>query len=84
MHHKPAVLSRHDGFGTVARCAHGCIHVQLGHTVLVLDESQYFRFVTMLSESAAAYELHNEARRGEMSGEFPTSEEAPGPDDLEA
>lgn len=53
---EPSVLARYDGFGSVARCAHGCVHVQLGGTTLTLTEFQYQRLVAMLVDSAAAFE----------------------------
>jgi len=44
---KPVVLARYDCFGSVTRCLHGCIHVQLGVTSLTLTEEQYLRFAAI-------------------------------------
>ena len=52
-----ALLAREDGFGSVTRCGHGLVHVQLGVTTLTLTDEQYQRFVAMLADSAARYEL---------------------------
>ena len=56
MHAEPSVLARYEGFGSVARCRRGCVHVQLGGTTLTLTEFQYQRLVAMLVDSAAAFE----------------------------
>lgn len=53
---EPALLARFEGFGSVTRCAHDCVHVQLGYTTLTLTQEQYLRFVALLSESAASFE----------------------------
>ena len=52
-----ALLAREEGFGSVTRCGHGLVHVQLGVTTLTLTDEQYQRFVAMLADSAANYEL---------------------------
>lgn len=57
MQHKPVVLARYDRFGSVTRCLHGCIHVQLGVTSLTLTEEQYLRFAAMINDSAANFEF---------------------------
>lgn len=62
MQGKPVVLSHYDGFGSVTRCLHGCIHVQLGGTSLTLTEEQYLRFAAMLNDSAANFELFRHAQ----------------------
>ena len=63
---EPAVLARYEEFGSVTCCAHGCVHVQLGHTVMVLTEEQYLRFVAMLADSAASFEfLRDDSRLGD-------------------
>ena len=54
---EPALLARYDGFGSVARCGHGFVHVQLGLTTLTLSEAQYQRFVALLADSAANFEM---------------------------
>jgi len=64
MLHKAAILARYEEFGSVTRCAHGCVHVQLGHTVMVLTEEQYLRFVAMVTDSAANYEQLAHGSRG--------------------
>lgn len=53
-------LSRYENFGSVTRCPHGCVHVQIGHTVIVLTEEQYLRFTAMLTDSASNFELAQE------------------------
>lgn len=62
MHCEPALLARYDGFGSVARCEHGHVHVQLGLTTLTFSEAQYQRFVALLSDSAANFELERYSR----------------------
>lgn len=57
MHAKPIVLARYQDFGSVTRCLHGCVHVQVGHTVMVLTSDQYQDLVAMINESAANHEL---------------------------
>ncbi len=61
MPHAPAMLAQYEGFGSVALCAHHCIHVQLGFTTMTLAEAQYFRLVAMLSDSAANFFRHRQA-----------------------
>lgn len=39
MNGEPALLARYDGFGSVALCARGCIHLQIGSTILTLTEA---------------------------------------------
>ena len=56
-----ALLAREDGFGSVTRCGHGLVHVQLGVTTLTLTDGQYQRFVAMLVDSAASYEMRRHA-----------------------
>ena len=57
MHRSSGLLAQYDGFGAVMRCNHGCVHIQYGATTLTLSEAQYLRFVALLAESAANYEL---------------------------
>lgn len=57
MKRNPRVLARYEDFGSVTRCEHGCVHVQLGHAVMTLSEPQFMRFVAMLSDSAANFEF---------------------------
>ena len=54
---EPGLLARYEGFGSVACCPHGFVHIQLGLTTLTLTEAQYQRFVAMLADSAANFEL---------------------------
>ena len=56
-----ALLAREDGFGSVTRCGHGLVHVQLGVTALTLTDEQYQRFVAMLVDSAATHETRHHA-----------------------
>ena len=63
MHSEPSVLARQPGFGSVAACGHGFVHVQLGLTTLTLTEAQYLRFVAMVNDSAASFELERQARQ---------------------
>ena len=56
MHCESALLARYDGFGSVARCGHGFVHVQVGLTTLTLSEAQYQCLVAMLADSAANFE----------------------------
>ena len=60
MHCEPSVLSRQPGFGSVAVCGHGLVHVQLGLTTLTLSEAQYLRFVAMVNDSAASFEMERQ------------------------
>lgn len=62
MQHKPVVLARYKGFGSVSRCLHGCIHVQLGMTTFTLSDGQYQHFVAMLNDSAANFEFFRHAQ----------------------
>ena len=62
MHSEPSVLARQPGFGSVAVCGHGHVHVQLGLTTLTLTEAQYLRFVAMVNDSAATFEMERQAR----------------------
>ncbi|MDE0126756.1 MAG: hypothetical protein OXN97_19495 [Bryobacterales bacterium] len=64
MHCDTALLARYDGFGSVTRCGHGFVHVQLGQTTLTFSEAQYQRFVAMLADSAANFEMQRLAREG--------------------
>lgn len=57
MHCEPDLLARYEGFGSVARCGHGFVHIQLGIATLTLSEAQYQRFVALLTDSAANFEL---------------------------
>ena len=59
---EPALLARYDGFGSVTRCGHGFVHVQLGQTTLTFSEDQYQRFVAMLADSAANAEMQRLSR----------------------
>ncbi len=61
MQDKTAVLARYEGTGSVVRCSHGCIHVQLGPVAISLTEENYLRFVAMLADSAANFELFRQA-----------------------
>lgn len=57
MHFEPALLARYEGFGSVARCGHGFVHVQVGLTTLTLTEAQYQRVVALLmTDSAVNFE----------------------------
>ncbi len=71
MHCELALLARHNGLGSVARCSHGSIHVQLGLTTLTLSETQYLQFVALLCDSAAAFEVQRDsnARDGSDGGD---------------
>ncbi len=60
---EPALLARYDGFGSVALCAHGCVHVQIGSTTLTLTEAQSQRLVAMLADSAADFEMQRQSRK---------------------
>lgn len=62
MHLEPSVLAREPGFGSVAVCRHGLVHIQLGLTTLTLTEAQYLRFVAMVTDSAATFEMERQAR----------------------
>ena len=57
MNTESGLLARYEGFGSVVCCPHGFVHVQLGLTTLTLTEAQYQRFVAMLTDSAANFEL---------------------------
>lgn len=57
MHCESALLAREDGLGSVTRCGHGVVHVQLGLTTLTLTDGQCQRFVAMVTDSAASYEM---------------------------
>ena len=57
MNAETGLLARYEGFGSVACCPHRFVHVQLGLTTLTLTEAQYQRFVAMLADSAANFEL---------------------------
>lgn len=63
MYCEPALLARDNGFGSVTRCCHGLVHVQVGVTTLTLSETQYQRFVALLTDSAANFEMHLHASR---------------------
>lgn len=56
MHCEAGVLARQPGFGSIAACGHGFVHVQVGLTTLTLSEAQYLRFVAMVNDSAATFE----------------------------
>ena len=60
------VLARSEQLGCVTQCAHGCVHVQVGHASWSFTEEQYIRFVALLTDSAAVYEC----LRGDYGG-FP-------------
>lgn len=62
MNGEAALLARDDGFGAVALCSHGCVHVQIGSITLTLTESQYQRLVAMLTDSAADFEMKRVGR----------------------
>lgn len=62
MHLEPSMLARQPGFGSVAVCRHGLVHIQLGLTTLTLTEAQYLRFVAMLTDSAATFEMERQSR----------------------
>ena len=51
------LLAHKRGFGSIYRCAHGCIHVQTGATTVTMSEKQYLEFVAMVAESGSMYEL---------------------------
>ncbi len=76
MHCKSALLAQYDGFGSVARCSHGFVHVQLGLTTLTLSEAQYQRFVALLADSAANFEMerHSGTELGSETYDQPGSE----------
>lgn len=71
-----ALLAHYDGFGSVTRCGHGFVHVQLGLTTLTLSEAQYQRFVALLADSAANFEMqrHSETEPGSESCDRPGRE----------
>jgi len=78
MHPKRVVLAR---IGSVARCLHGCVHVQVGYTVIVLTSEQYRHLVAMLNESASNFELFMGTVSGDTSSipdrSFPDQWEGP-------
>lgn len=76
MHCESALLARYDGFGSVARCGHGFVHVQVGLTTLTFSEAQYQRFVALLTDSAANFESErlSEAGLGSEAYDRPASE----------
>ena len=51
------ILARYENFGSITRCSHGCGHVQLGQLSISLTAAQYVRFVAMVTDSAASFEL---------------------------
>ena len=57
MRPEATVFARDSEFGSVTRCSHGCIHLQLGFTTMTLTEDQYIRFVALINDSAAQYEF---------------------------
>lgn len=57
MNAESGLLARYDGSGSVTCCQHGFVHVQLGLTTLTLTHAQYQRFVAMLADSAASFDL---------------------------
>lgn len=76
MHCKSALLARYDGFGSVVRCGHGLVHVQVGLTTLTFPEAQYQRFVALLTDSAANFESErlSETGLGSEAYDRPASE----------
>lgn len=62
MYQEPTLLARYDGFGSVVRCGHGFVHVQVGLATLAFSEAQYQRFVALLSDSAANFESERLSR----------------------
>ena len=46
------VLSSREGFGLVARCPNGCIHVSAGSTALRFSTQQYWILVELPAEAA--------------------------------
>ena len=76
MHCESALLARYDGFGSVARCGHGFVHVQVGLTTLTFSEAQYQRFVALLADSAANLESErlSETDLGSEAYDRPASE----------
>lgn len=64
MHCESALLARYDGFGSVVRCGHGFVHVQVGLTTLTFSEGQYQRFVALLTDSAANFESERLSKAG--------------------
>ncbi|MCB9383286.1 MAG: hypothetical protein H6509_01625 [Bryobacterales bacterium] len=69
------VLARADQLGCVTQCAHGCIHVNIGHASWSFSEEQYMRFVTLLCDSAATFE----AQRGDYGAadDAPPAQDSP-------
>ncbi len=55
------ILANYDRFGSVMRCAHGCIHIQLGQISISLSEEQYLRLTAMITDSAASFEFFRDA-----------------------
>lgn len=80
MHCEAVVLAQYSGFGSVFRCTHGFVHVQLGLTTLTLTEERYQRLVAMLTDSAANFELQRQGFTA-MDGAEPDSA---GPESPEA
>lgn len=75
---EPAVLAHCAGFGSVTRCGHGLVHVQLGQTTLTFSGARYQRFVAMLAHSAANFEMQRQSRTelGSQANGRPESESA--------
>ena len=74
MHVGSGLLAQYEGFGAIMRCSRGCVHIQYGATTLTLSDAQYLRFVALLAESAANYEL---LRQPSLGAEDPVAEGAP-------
>lgn len=76
MHCESALLARYEGFGSVVRCGHGFVHVQVGLTTLTFPEAQYQRFVALLTDSAANFESERLSETDLGSGAYdrPVSE----------
>ncbi len=55
------VLAQYEEFGSISRCEHGCVHVQLGFIVMTMSEAQFMRFVAMVSDGAANFEYFRAA-----------------------
>jgi hypothetical protein len=58
--HESKILASYDRFGSVMRCQHGCVHIQLGQVSISLSEEQYLRLAAMINESAANFEFFRE------------------------
>jgi len=67
------VLAHKESLGHLARCPHGCFHLQIGRTSLALNEDEYIELVAMINQSASNYELPR-------AGEFPGGALAQGKD----